>query len=311
MGYPSVYAVTLNWNGKEDTIECIRSLKKLDYPRLEIVVVDNGSTDGSVPAFKATYPDITIIENGRNLGYAEGFNAGARYAVEEGADYFLILNNDTVVDPDMLKELVRVAEQDTRIGFVSGKVYFYNDPNRLQTIGAMSDPVFLVGEGLGYGELDEGQYDEVREFDFVDDVFLLVRSAVFDQVGGYDPTFFLMYEETDWCVRVRRAGFKIVYTPRAKIWHKGNRDPLTGVSTTHQFYRARNQIPFVYRNSSGKQFRRFLAALLTGYAPRKIWYLTKIGEFRLLSAYVRGLGSGIFWALKQRTRTAACRAGIP
>ena len=82
---------------------------------------------------------------------------------------------------------------------MSGKVYFFDEPDRVQTVGAMSHPLLIVGEGLGYGELDQGQYDEIQEFDFVDDVYLLVRRAVFEQVGGYDPTFFLMYEETDWC----------------------------------------------------------------------------------------------------------------
>jgi len=302
--WPKVGVITLNWNGKDDTIECVASLKKLNYSNYDIVVVDNGSTDDSVSALRAQYPDITIIENGRNLGYAEGFNAGIRYAAQQEADYFLIVNNDTVIDPDALGELVSVAEQDPRVGFVSGKVYFYDDPNRLQSVGRISHPLRLAGTLLGCGELDQGQYDEIREHDFVDDVFLLVRRAVFEEVGGYDPTFFLMYEETDWCARIRRAGFKIMYTPDAKVWHKGNLTAATGRSSIHQFYLTRNQIPFVRHNASPQQFRRFLLTLLFSYkppyAPRQAWRLLKHGRSRLLMAHLRGIGSGLLWLWRNR-----------
>lgn len=302
--FPTVFAITLNWNGKDDTIECVASLERLNYPSYEIVVVDNGSTDGSVPALRAQHAGVTIIENGQNLGYAEGFNAGIRYAAQQKADYFLILNNDTVIDPNALRELVSVAEQDPRIGFVSGKVYFYDEPDRLQTVGKNSHPVLIVSGLLGHGELDQGQYDEIRECEFIDDVFLLARRAVFEEVGGYDPTFFLMYEETDWCARARRAGFKIMYAPGAKIWHKGNLGDTAGRSTTHQFYLARNQIPFVRRNASPQQFRRFLLTLLFSpappYVPRQSWRFLKRGQLCLLVAYLRGIGSGVLWLLRNR-----------
>jgi GT2 family glycosyltransferase len=299
MGCPKVYAITLNWNGRDDTIECIKSLKKSEYTNFQIVVVDNGSTDGSVPALRAEYPDVIVIENGQNLGYAEGFNTGMRHALQEGADYFLIINNDTVIDPRAIGALVSVAEQNPRTGFVSGKVYFYDEPNRLQTVGRARHPILMAHDLIGHKEIDVGQYDEVRERDFIDDVFLLVRRTVFEEVGGYDPTFFLMYEETDWCARVRRAGFKIIYTPDARIWHKGNKETSAGRSTIHQFYLARNQIPFMRRNASPPHFRLYLRTLLFSYkplyAPRQAWRLLKRGEFRLLMAYLQGIGSGLLW----------------
>jgi GT2 family glycosyltransferase len=297
--FPKVFIITLNWNGKNDTIECIESLKKLHYPNYDIIVVDNGSTDGSGEALRAKYPDVVIIENGKNLGYAVGFNIGLKIAFENGADYFLILNNDTAIDPDALAELVKVAEQNDRIGFVSGKVYYHEEPQRLQTAGKNSDPIFIVGSMVGYKEVDNGQYDEVREYDFVDDVFLLVRRRVFEEVGGYDPLFFLMYEETDWCARVRRAGFKIMYTPDAKIWHKGNRDPSSGISRIHQFYLARNEILFIRRNGDTQQFHRYFLNLLLYQAPHKVWYFLKTGKLHLLLPYLRGIGSGIVWLVRR------------
>jgi len=296
--FPKVWAMTLNWNRKEETIQCVDSLQALNYANFEILVIDNGSDDGSAAAVRERFPDVAVLENGRNLGYAEGFNAGMQYASERGADYFLIMNNDAVIDPDALTALVDVAETDSQIGFVSGKVYFHNDPNRLQTVGRTLDPVFIVFGLLGNGELDEGQYDETRDCDFVDDVFLLVRRSVYDLTGGYDPIFFLMYEETDWCARVRRAGYRIVYTPDAKLWHQGCRDNTTGISTTHQYYLARNQIPFVYRNATRAHFRRYLCVLLTSYAPRRVWRFAKRGQFGLLAAYLRGIASGLGWVAR-------------
>jgi GT2 family glycosyltransferase len=175
---PKVTIITLNWNRKEDTIECINSLLELEYPDYEIVVVDNGSIDGSAKAFRETFPDITVIENKENLGYALGFNTGIKYALEQNVKYVLILNNDTVIENSALKELVKVAESDNQIGFVSGKVYDYNEPNKLQVVGKIID--FYTGyvRNVG-GEIDNGQYDKIKEYKFLDDVFWLVRTEVF------------------------------------------------------------------------------------------------------------------------------------
>jgi GT2 family glycosyltransferase len=301
---PKVTVITLNWNGRNDTIECLASLQRLNYPNYQVVVVDNGSVDGSAATFRESFPQAIVIENSRNLGYAEGFNVGLHYAFQLGADYSLILNNDTLIDPDALLELVRVAEQDIQVGFVTGKVYSYGEPLMLQTVGRDNDPILLVGRHIGNGEVDHGQYDKMQELNFVDDVFLLVRMTVFEQVGGYDPTFFLMFEETDWCARVRRAGFKIVYTPKAKIWHKGNKSVSVGRSVTHQFYLSRNLIPFIRRNSTPHQFRRFMLRYLFSYkqpyAPREAWRLLRWGQYRLLAAHLRGIGSGLVWLLRNR-----------
>jgi GT2 family glycosyltransferase len=298
--FPKVFVITLNWNGKEETIECVASLKSLRYPNYEIVVVDNGSTDESVLALGAQYPDITVIANGQNLGYAAGFNRGLRYAYDNGAIYFLVINNDCVVDSEVLLELVKVAQQDEMIGFVSGKVYWYTKPNTLQTAGRHSDPVTLAGNHVGSGELDHGQHDTVQEYDFIDDVFLLVRRQVYETVGGYDPNFFLYYEETDWCARVRKAGFKIMYTPHARIWHKGNiGGPSSALSPVRHYYLCRNEIIFMSRNSSPARFRKFLFWSLrreTLDAARRVRH----GHFRHVLARLRGMGSGLVWVWQNR-----------
>jgi len=298
---PRVAVITLNWNGRNDTIEWASSLGKLNYSNYSLVVVDNGSSDGSVAALREQYPELTVIENGRNLGYAEGFNVGLKYAYEQGADYILIMNNDTVAAPDCLTALVEMAETDPCIGFVSGKVYYYQEPNRLQTAGKLNHPILLVKELVGRNEIDTGQYDEVKEYDYLDDIYLLVRRRAYEETGGYDPSFFLYYEETDWCARVRRAGYKLVYTPEAKVWHKHGMSTGGEKSPTFVYYNARNQIVFMRRNTSSGHFARYLGYLATS-SPRRMLRWVKHRRFSLLSAYVRGVGSGILWLIKDGQR---------
>ena len=296
--YPEVYVITLNWNGKNHTVECVESLKKLNYPNYNIIVVDNASSDGSVDEFKKRFTDITIIENERNLGYADGFNTGLKHAYKKGADYFLILNNDTVIDSNALEELVKIAENDSDIGFVSGKVYFYNRPNAIQTVGKKTHPVAIVMGHIGWGEEDKGQYDKIRECDFIDDVFLLVRREVFEKTQGYDSNFFLYGEETDWCARVRRAGFKIVYTPYAKIWHKGSMSTGGGMNPVHTYYLTRNRIVFVRRNGTSKQFLLYVLMLIV-QVPRMVPSYIKHGQLKVLVSHIRGLNSGLLWVLRK------------
>jgi len=300
MNHSKVFIIILNWNGKEDTVECIESVKRLNYPNYEIIVVDNASIDGSVSLFKRKFSDITIIENEKNLGYAEGFNIGIKYAFERDADYFLILNNDTIIDKSALSELVKVAESDPDIGFVSGKVYFYDEPNRLQTVGKKDHPISLVGFHIGRNEYDNGQYDYIKEYNFIDDVFLLVKKDVYQKVGGYDPNFFLYCEETDWCARVRRAGFKIIYSPKAKIWHKEHLSTGGGdFNTVVEYYSTRNMILFVKRNASLGRFFLYIFLLIFINSPITIARHIKHRRYNILFSYIKGLTSGICWLVKQ------------
>lgn len=295
---PKVCVVTLNWNRKEDTIECIESIQKMDYPNYEIVIVDNGSTDGSTDAFRERFSEITVIENERNLGYSLGFNKGIEYALSRNIPYILILNNDTIVDRRLLTECVKLAECDPKIGFVSGKVYSYHETNRLQTVGKTGSIERLIH--VGAGEVDRGQYDTIREYEFLDDVFLLARKEVFEKVGMYDPNFFLYYEETDLCARVRKAGFKLMYTPHAKLWHKGSLSTGGGVNPINTYYLARNKILFLKRNASPTQFKRFLVKYSLFRFPIQLGCHIKHKQFNCIIPHMKGVVSGVIWLLKKQ-----------
>src|SRR5579884_395199 len=155
---PLVHVVILNWNGWRDTVACVASVKHSQYPRLQIVVVDNDSSDGSEAAIQLAHPDITVLQSGANLGYAGGNNVGIRHALAAGADFVWILNNDTTVAPDTLAELVRAAA-DPSVGIVGSKIYYMAEPQRLWYAGGRIDWRRGISYNVGADQVDQGQFD--------------------------------------------------------------------------------------------------------------------------------------------------------
>ncbi|KNZ70049.1 N-acetylglucosaminyl-diphospho-decaprenol L-rhamnosyltransferase [Thermincola ferriacetica] len=239
-----VYIIVLNWNGWQDTVECVESCQKLTYPNFRILIVDNGSSDGSEAILRNRFPDIEFIQTGANLGYAGGNNIGIRYALAHGADYIWLLNNDTTVTPDALTALVDVAEKNPQVGIGGSKIYFYNKPKTLWFAGGHID--FHSGETLhmGMGDLDTGQFDYRREVDYITGCSLLARRNLIETIGLMDEEYFLYFEETAWCVKASLAGYKVVFVPESVIYHKesgstGARSPL------FYYYMTRNRLYFL------------------------------------------------------------------
>ena len=212
--------IVLNWNGRDDSIACLESLEKIDYPNHDVIVVDNGSTDGSVAAMTHRFPRLEIIETGRNLGFAEGNNTGIRVALDRGADYVFLLNNDTIVHPSLLRELLAAAERCPDGGIFCAKIFYHAEPTRIWYGGAK-----WFEESMRFRHFYEERQiraDErgVAAVDYACGCALLVKSPVLRKVGLLDPKFFLTYEDTDLCFRARRAGFACYYVPAAVLWHK-------------------------------------------------------------------------------------------
>lgn len=260
---PQVVIIVLNWNGLNDTLECLESLSRLDYPVYEVMVVDNGSSDGSVSVIRERFPFVTVIENGENLGYVGGNNIGLRHVLAQGVDYALLLNNDTEVAPASLRLLVGAAEADPAVGIAGPTIYYYDQPQVIWSAGGAID--WRRGQTwmVGLNERDEGQFgQEPREVDFVTGCALLVKRAVLEQVGLLDERFFAYYEETEWCVRARRAGFKVVHVPRAHIWHKISPVAQADSPLVH-YYMTRNRLLFLKATGAGP--RAWLHTLLAEY----------------------------------------------
>ena len=167
--------------------------------------LDNGSTDGSVPAIRDGFPMVTVLENGENLGYTGGNNVGLRYALAQGADYVLLLNNDTVLAPDFLRLLVEAAESDANVGIAGPTIYYYDRPALIWSAGGAIDERRGQTRMIGLDAPDEGQFGTLpREVDFVTGCALLVKRPTMERVGLLDERFFTYYEEGEWCVRARR-----------------------------------------------------------------------------------------------------------
>ena len=294
---PRVVLIVLNWNGKDDTIECLRSLQQLSYHNFEILVVDNGSTDGSVTHFRQEFPGISVVENGTNLGFAEGNNVGIRWAIRRGADYVLVLNNDTVVDKDFLTYLIVVAENDPSIGFAGPKVYYYDFNGRrdvLSFVGASFNVTLGKVNRFGVKTIDRGQYDRIREVDYIEGSCLLARVDSLTRVGLFNPTYRFYWEDVELCFRGRKAGYKSVCVPTATIWHKVGMQAGTK-RVQGYFYVARNRVLFVKEYASSSQLLIFLCYLFAF----EFWEVILVSIFKQRSvpqavAYFKGTIAGFF-----------------
>lgn len=221
MATPSlVYIIVLSWNGKQDTIDCLQSLQALSYANARILLVDNASTDGTVQTIRSLFPNVEILANQANLRFAGGNNVGVRHALANNADYVLLLNNDTIVEPDFLTHLIRIAEYDTPVGMVAPKIYYFHQPRLIWFAGGKIEWWKGWISHIGIREVDRGQYDAIREADYLTGCCILVKRQVIDRIGLLDERYFLYGEDVDWCLRAKRAGYRLLYVPSAVIWHK-------------------------------------------------------------------------------------------
>jgi len=238
-----VGVVILNWNGYRDTERCLRTVLESEYAGTVPVVVDNASADGSYERLRDEFPDVRMIRSPVNLGYGGGNNLGIRWALEQGMEYVYVINNDTEVPADSIGTLVAVMESDGRIGQVGPKV----DDATCDRIGAVGGEIHwptAEPRQIGHGEEDCGQYSTLLDVEFVPGTAVLVRRAALEEVGLIPDHYFMYFEDVDWSLRFRRAGWRTVVTPEASILHYesstvGQHAPMK------TYYQVRNNLYFV------------------------------------------------------------------
>lgn len=250
----SVAIILVNWNGGKDTLECLASLYNLvtHYER-EIIVVDNASTDQSVEMIKRKYPDITLIKNQENLGFAGGNNIGIRYSLKKNYDAVWLLNNDTVVDKHSLEHLMQVLEHPGT-GITVSKIYFY--PGRefhkdrytksetgkvIWYAGGTIDWDNIYPSHRGVDEVDHGQYDVQIKTEFATGCTMLIKKAVFERIGLLNEAFYLYLEDVDFSIRAQKSGFSVIYVPESVVFHKNAASSSGAGSLLHQYYMTRNR----------------------------------------------------------------------
>jgi GT2 family glycosyltransferase len=219
MDQRTVHVIILNWNGADVLGPCLDSLMRVTDPPLEIIVVDNGSTDSSQDIVGERYPGVELIENGENLLFAAGNNVGIAAAVERGARYILLLNNDTEVDPGFAARMLS-AFDDPETGIAGPKIFYFDDPERIWYGGGGFNRLTGVPYHRGLRRID-GSFEEARgDTGWVTGCAMMVRREVFDQVGLLDPSYRIYCEDVDLSLRASQAGWKLKYVPSSKVWHK-------------------------------------------------------------------------------------------
>jgi GT2 family glycosyltransferase len=285
--YPLVSIITVNYNQSEVTCALLESLDKTTYPNLEVIVVDNHSTEDDPTIIKQRHPNIVFIQNPINYGFAAGNNYGLMRARGE---YVMLLNNDIEVPPGFLEPLVAKLENHPEIGAVSPRIKFYYQPDTIQYAGyTPMDRVTIRNFAIGYREKDRGQYNEDRETAYAHGAAMMVPMRVVKQIGLMSYIFFLYYEEADWCERILKAGYKIYYVGSSYVLHKES--VSTGrLSPLKIYYLNRNRIVFMRRNLHGKEYYVALLYQLFVAIPKNAFKWLLKGRFGLFLAYYRAIG---------------------
>lgn len=240
-----VAVVVLNWNGWRHTISCLESLRRLEYPDFELVVVDNASTDGSVEQIQRAIPEVRVLQSGANLGFGGGCNIGIVQALQAGFEYIWLINSDASCDPQALTELVRMADKDRKLGVLGAVIYDANDRTKIQLWGG------------GKVQLWSGVTRHLRgpgKPDFISGASALLRCSAIKEVGMFDSeTFFMYWEDTDLCFKLRAAGWAIGVAPTAKVWHHESSSLGKG-SAMLDLYFTQSGVRFLRRHASCASF---------------------------------------------------------
>ncbi|MEM7031823.1 MAG: glycosyltransferase family 2 protein, partial [Chloroflexota bacterium] len=265
MTAPLASVIILTWNGCQDIEACLQAVQAQTYASFEVLVVDNASTDQTVDFVAEHFSGVVLIQNQENLGFSAGNNVGLRQAK---GDILVLLNQDTVVEPDWLAQLVEAFQHDTQIGIVGGKAYYPD--GLLQHAGGQVGPDGS-GSHIGDGETDQGQYDRATDVDYITGATLAISRTAYKAVGGLDEGFSPAYhEDVDWCYRVRQAGFRVVYQPKARLIHK-EQSKLATPTHDGMYVPHRNRLRFVLKHWTMTQ-------LTNDFLPKEQAWLTQTGE---------------------------------
>ena len=216
---PRVTAIVLNWCAESDTAACLESLAASRYDALTVLLVDNGSPDGSGDRLHARFPRVPYLQTGANLGYAGGNNRGIEWAMERGAEYLLVINDDAVVDPDCVARLVSAAEE-TGAAVAVPRIAYFDEPTRIWYAGGMLSPMRALGTHLRQDERIGSRPETRARVTFACGCCFLARAGVIAKVGAFDESFFAYVEDVELSVRLVKAGYEIVYEPRATVLHR-------------------------------------------------------------------------------------------
>ena len=295
--------VILNWNTYEMTRECVRSLSAMTGDSFEILIVDNGSHDGSLESLRDAFPQLTMIANGRNLGFAAGANVGMKRALDQGADYVLLVNNDTVVKPDLLAELLAEAKRTPKAGMISPKIYYADPSDCIWWAGGTFSLWQGIPRHLGRKENERGQYDTTRTIDWATGCAVLIRCAALREAGLFDEKIFANAEDLDLSLRMRSLGWQIRYAPAAKLWHKeGFATRRNAGEHVRYFTSTRNILWVMHKHARALQWVTFFPYFLVRYVFVLVLKSLCRGDMKSAQGALAGIAA--FWRMRYRPGSA-------
>jgi len=287
---PLVSIVTINYNNTKVTLELLLSISECTYKNVQVIVVDNGSVEDPTDKINAKFPQVEVIRSEKNLGFSAGNNLGLRKA--NGVLIFFV-NNDTLFAENLIEELIKPFFEIKNLGIVSPKVIYYESPNLLQYAGSTDiNPLTGRNKVIGQGQADNDSLFPSGVTYFAHGAAMIIRKNLLKKIGGFPDVYFLYYEELDYSIRLRRAGYKIYYNNNAVIYHRvsysvGEESPLK------VYYMTRNRILFMRRNFPGIKFYIFVLFFTFFTVPKStIKYAFRL-QFQSLVSFYRGIGWNI------------------
>jgi len=293
--------VLINWNTGNLTSDCIKSLNEGELKPSIIVVVDNASIDGSADKLILDFPDVILIRNKTNKGFAEGNNQGIEYLLKKDMDYIWILNNDTIVAKDCLERLVEAAKLNVNGACFSAKIFYMDPPSQLWYGGGYRHKLHLAPKHYLTPQLDKLSNNEVVEVDFISGCCMFVPASIFIKNGGFCPEYIAYSEDNEWCWRIQYKQGKLLYVPKAVLWHhlsasmkkNTNRKNETGASSLAWYLMTRNNL-WTIRQHATPVTKKFLALILSVFLSIKVM---SICLFNGNGHKISGLGKGILYGL--------------
>jgi len=285
---PRVLVIVVHWNGYDATASCLESLLRLTYTHHRLLVIDNGSEDGSGERLRARFPDIDIHRSDDNLLYAGGANLGLQRAVARGDDFAVILNNDTEVAPDLLEQLLEVARRDEKIGLLGPKIFYTEPRNLIWSAGGRIDLWSGLTHHLGLRRPDGPEFQVERDVDYVTGCCIMARRQLLVDVGYLDTSYYMYSEDADWSARSRARGYRVSFAPRAHVWHAVSAASGGGTTAYKTYHRVRSNLLFLTRHARPYHWLT-IPFLMPFHVFGLAWREIRRGNGRVVTAGLRAL----------------------
>ena len=306
---PRVRVVVLNWNGRDMTADCLRSLLAMQGVDFRILVIDNGSSDRLERFLRESFPEVDVIANNYNVGFAAGCNIGMHSALEESSEYVLLVNNDTLLAPNLLFELVREAEANPQAAILSPKIYYFEPPDAIWWVGGTYTCWNGIAKHTDLGKRDTGNHDRIRDVDWATGCAMLLRCETLRRVGLFDEQIFGNGEDLDLSLRMRRAGYTVRYVPTAQLWHREAIDYRRNVGEhVRAFTLIRNLLWVMHKHAKFYHWLTFWPVFLCYYLPKMLLRQACRCDFRSCFSILHGVVA--FWQMLLRPGLCVLPAGL-